>query len=282
MKKILSLSSSLFREYDMIGALIRMEEDKLIDNIDIYAGVSTSSVIALLLAIGCSVKDIANFIITEKIYVDPTCLFSVNNIEENENLIEIKIKLMTFVEEKCGFIPSIFQLYLLNQKFFVTTAVDKNTNSIVYISPATTPNTSCIDAVIFSMKIPFIYQQEECLDIYKHLHDSSIYIPMIIDYFKFDDNSYNIIGLSPNYETKKPVSNIKINLENILLTYLNHTLQTIIKKSNKYCTHYQYNVPYFNTYESIDKFIPRSIINGYETIKKSKLVYKKEKFKETF
>jgi hypothetical protein len=282
MKKILSLSSSLFREYEMIGALIKMEEDNLIDNVDIYAGVSTSSIIALLLAIGCTTKDIANFIITEKIYIDPTYLFSINSIEENENLIEIKIKLMNFVEEKCGFVPSICQLYLLNQKYFVTAAIDKNTNNIVYISPSTTPNTSCVDAVIFSMKIPYIYQQEEFLDIYKHLHDSTINIPMIIDFFKKKNNPYEIISLSPFYETHYPVSNMKINLENILLNYLNHNLQTIIKKSNHYCTHYQYNVSYFKSYESIDKFIPRSIINGYMSVKKSKLLYKKEKFKEMY
>jgi hypothetical protein len=71
-------------------------------------------------------------------------------------------------------------------------------------------------------------------------------------------------------------------LENILLNYLNHNLQTIIKKSNHYCTHYQYNVSYFKSYESIDKFIPRSIINGYMSVKKSKLLYKKEKFKEMY
>lgn len=131
-----SIGSNVYLE---VGALTRLE--RVVSNVDIIVGASTSSIIAVLLA----------------------CLYTPDEVKQSlvrtsvvEQLSELESIMVHLVKCKIGFVPTFEQLYRATgiDLILTTTNLTKMENEV--LSKRTTPNLDIIDALVMATHLPFI------------------------------------------------------------------------------------------------------------------------------
>ena len=174
----------------MLGALHELEYRQCLSEVQSYIGVSVGSIIALLLCCGYSIAEILSVassfnIMTDwveylkeetiPLYSPPGVVHSnpvnthTTRINVKDKLLEMKTnmgifsenilggKLESLVVKKIGFSPSISQMYDLIGKKFGTVTFNTTKGIPEYITIDTSPDMTCIAAVIRSCAIPFLF-----------------------------------------------------------------------------------------------------------------------------
>jgi predicted acylesterase/phospholipase RssA len=188
-----------------LGFLSPLEDSGLIDQIDTFCGVSIGSVICLLLLIGYKVREIVGGAITFDIFKDFEDIKNLNLTEmiQNRGLISnepARKHLTKLVIDKLGIVPNLKNLYLMTGKSFISVALNATDDMCQIMDMNNNPDLSCINAVLFSMNIPYMF--------YQIIYKSKIYVdgalanPYPVDYF--DDGRTNILGI---YMTNKSKNN---------------------------------------------------------------------------
>ena len=88
--------------------------------------------------------------------------FDFNGILEHRGLISnepVRKRLTELVVDKFGSLPNLYQLYMQTGKALTTVTLNATDKISVYMNPFTHGDVSCVDAVLYSMNIPFLFYQ---------------------------------------------------------------------------------------------------------------------------
>lgn len=154
----------------ILGALKELEFSSLLSEIKRYIGVSVGSIICLLLICKYSVNEILYETINiPNFFYDFIHLLNLKDLGkiikesvENRGLINNKIlfeKLESMVTKKYGFVPTLKQLFSITKEELICVALDISKDKTEYISHENFPDLNCIQAVMASINIPFVFQK---------------------------------------------------------------------------------------------------------------------------
>lgn len=113
-----------------LGSLMVMEEKEQLNNLEVFIGIRTGFILALLLSLKYKIKEIIDFFIIEEVEQ-----FSfLENFTRYELINEIKIekKLKDMILEKLGCIPTMENFYFMTGKKLITYVIDKE-KRILYL-----------------------------------------------------------------------------------------------------------------------------------------------------
>lgn len=198
----LVLSGGGIRGIAMLGSLTVLEEHKCLDKIKIYAGTSIGALIASLLSIGYSAKDLCKEMwdvdINTLKHVDVWNFFNNFGLDTGKKIIEI---LEIFFKKKNIKINITFEdLYNEFGKILIVTGTLINEHKLEVFSYKTHPKCKIIDAVRISTSIPFLFASPKyennyysdggildnypisCLSEYTSDHDHILGVKLIHDF----------------------------------------------------------------------------------------------------
>ena len=219
-------SSNITWTLTVLGFLSPLEDNGLLYKVDTYCGVSVGAIISLLIIAGYKIREIVgetckSHIFDKKTNSSPTSYQS--NEPSRQRLIEL-------ILNKLGSVPTLYELYMKTGKALITTTLNITDEITQYMGPFTHPNMSCIDAVMYSRNIPFLYYQ--LMDGQGKIYvDGALGNPYPVDYF--DDGKTNILGLY----IKKPYSTIFDKRTDYELCILDQRIRDNISKSSNCCYH---------------------------------------------
>lgn len=222
----------------ILGFLSPIEDYGILQYIDTYCGVSIGAVISLLIIVGYKIREI----VAEASKIDffkDLLNIDINTIINQKGLMSnqpAREKLKNLVLKKLGCIPTLYDLYMKTGKSLITTTLNATDEVTEYMGPFTHPTISCIDAVMYSMNIPFIYYQ--LLDNRgKTYVDGALANPYPVDYF--DNGNIQILGifLKTSYFCNKGDMSITNYLYKLLESSMNQRRIDIINTSSDCCHH---------------------------------------------
>ena len=176
-----------------LGFLVPLEDIGTLTEIKIFCGVSVGAIVCLLLICGYSVREIIKEAVLLDIFKELDS-FDLSCILENKGLISnemIKRALTNLVFEKFGVVPSLKGLQTLTGKSLITSVLNVTDEECLMMNPVDNPDVSCVDAVLYSSNIPFVFYQlthEE-----KICADGILSNPYPVDYL--DNNERKILGI---------------------------------------------------------------------------------------
>ncbi len=204
--------------YYELGALIYLETGKFLKNIKYCACCSIGAIICLLWIVGYSFKSSIEKMKEKDTFdvlgdISISTIFSRSGIFSNKGLKDF---ITDLVNKKIGYIPNLYNLYLISGIELCIIATNLNRKKHEHrFTYKTDPDLSCVEAVLLSTCMPFILPRLE----YKgeSIIDGALSNPYPIDVY--DDNKKIILGIYVDEQsyTKK----IKNNFE-----YLNQIVNT--------------------------------------------------------
>lgn len=237
--RVLVLGSGGYKGFSIMGFLVPLDDEKILSKIDTYCGVSVGSLISLLLAIGYSPREIIIHIIDLDLFKN--CDISIVNIIEYSGLMSnnvLREKISRLVVQKLGTIPSLYDLYLMTGKSYISTTFNVTDSKCEMMGPFTHPTVSCVDATLYSMNIPFIF--------YQLIHDNKTYVDGAlansypVDYF--DNGETNILGVYINTITNSNESSFTDYFGKILQSMLDQKRLSVLSTTSECCRHIKLDV----------------------------------------
>ncbi len=180
----------------MLGALAYLSETNniSIETIDIFSGTSIGASICLLLICGYTPLEIFQYICDEDELVSPEEL-DIWKVIEHMGLMTLDSfasKIKKWVSQKIGHIPTLLELRKITGKTLIVSVANITKLKGEYYSHQTEPHLNCVDAVIMSCNIPFIFQRLKYKDSYIIDGGATDNLPLSI----VDDGVRNILALS--------------------------------------------------------------------------------------
>lgn len=268
---VLVISSGGIKGFIYLGALIILEREGLLKDIRDYCGISVGSMISLLLIAGYSPEEI----IREAADTDILDIghFDIRNSIKNIGLISnehIRDKLVVLMSNKFGFVPTLSQLYNATGLTYTSVTMNLDKNITEYISWKTYPELSCVDAVLLSINIPFVFYKIECQG--NTYIDGAFGNPYPLNIYDNGDNDILGMVIFP------PDVNIKHDLilyaDRIIHSAIDQMKRMVIDTSSNMCRHMMF----------IDNFLNPANIRIDGKKKSAMIIYgfrEGEKFVET-
>ncbi|CAK7994926.1 Patatin phospholipase [uncultured virus] len=163
----LTLGSGAIKGYYILGALHVMHVNGMLIHVKGYSGVSVGSMISLLMISGFTPIDIATMAYNTRIF---DADFTFDNLKkiiaeagEKMGIISdqpIRNFLKSALEKKYSNIPTLKSLYEITGIDFYSITYNQSTMKTVYLSHLTHPDMCCIDAVLLSINIPFLFHKK--------------------------------------------------------------------------------------------------------------------------
>lgn len=235
--RVLVCGSGGIKGLSLLGFLTTIEDIGLLERVDTYCGVSVGAVISLLLTVGYKVREIINI----AVFLDILNVFTSFHFQStlvNKGLISnkpVRDILNKIIIDKVGEIPTLSQLYSRTGLSLITVTLNVTTDQCEYMTPFTYPDIPCVDAVLCSMNLPFIFYQM----VYNNNNyvDGGLANPYPIDYF--DDEQTNILGIYMEPVFEETSGNLPISLyySKLMYSIMAHRRNHIIEKSSHHCKH---------------------------------------------
>lgn len=197
MKNTLALGSGGIKGFSYIGLCKVLEHKGLLVNVGCYIGCSIGSIITMGLVCGCSPSEL----LTEFLNKDFEEMMQRGSIEEMISKVGVfdkgilKSFITSFVEKKLNIVDSdqltFEELYEITDKEFYCLTANVDNYSVKVYGPKITPQEKCIDAIVSSCSIPFVFQGTE-----------------IPEGFLVDGALMDPIGLKVAYQYSEPGSTI--------------------------------------------------------------------------
>lgn len=154
---VLLIGSGGFRGFHYLGFITALEKSNHLVNVNTYIGVSIGSIISLLLLCGYSSQQIIEI----GMDTSPFSLWSgITMAFEGKGLLDTN-KLRSIIEPlvvaKLGSVPTLNELITKIGKSLITVSYNIDTRSTQFNDYTTSPNKSCIDAVLESSSIPLVF-----------------------------------------------------------------------------------------------------------------------------
>lgn len=236
MIKNLILSGGSTKALSILGVFEYLDEHKLLDETITFVGTSAGSIIAFLMVVGFSIKEMKKYVI-EELLTSSICSLSLEEIldlgilssyglDSGNNFMNFLKKTLymkyqqhdiTFSEltKRCG-------------KNLVVCAANITTEETEYLSVDTTPDLSVLLAIRMSISIPLIFSPIEYNDCY--YVDGGIYESFPISYInQFKDPLKDTLGINICY----PISNtLQASKKPSFFDYISQLMNTIVTKAN--------------------------------------------------
>jgi len=198
--EVLVIGPGGMKVFLQLGALLELERRDVLENVSVFAGCSIGALVGLLLVSGYTTIEIINDVFNEDIFSYLLDKFDFEKIYQSTGLIDptgIKNKLSQKLTKRFGFVPNLQQLHLITGKKFYSVTYNLTKDRVEFFSHETTPECSCVDAVLMSMNIPGIFYQMK----YKgdYYIDGAFGNPYPVDLF--DDGRTLILGVSVDSES---------------------------------------------------------------------------------
>jgi len=219
----------------ILGCLVPLEDNGILSNIDTYCGVSIGAIISLLLVIGYNVRSIVSHAADLAIFKDLFCIDLKKSLKHKGLMSNepARQKLSQFVLNKLGSIPNLYDLYMMTGKSLITVALNVTDEVTEYFTPFTCPTLSCIDAVMYSMNVPFIYYQ--LIDSRgKTMIDGAFANPYPVDYV--DNKMTDVLGIYIKTIYNQPINTLDY-LHKLLESTLIQRRKMAIDQSSPRCKH---------------------------------------------
>ena len=246
--KVLVIGPGGIKGLMALGFLTVLDDHNWLSNINTYCGVSVGAIISLLLVVGYRPRKIITELLLMDIFKHET--FDIHALWNHKGLLSnepVRKKLIELVKNIFGIVPTLHELYLLTGKSLITTTLNATDEICMMFDQHTQPNISCVDAVMFSMNIPFIF--------YQLVHQGKIYIDGAlanaypVDYV--DNNNERILGIymrtscQTTPTIKRIIEPIEPNNEISFVQYAHKMVQfildqqrnSVIKHSSDKCMH---------------------------------------------
>lgn len=228
-KKILVLSGGGIKGISFIGALHALDELNILQNITTYAGTSVGSVIAFLIIIGYSPKDLFEFI---KIFdfgklkaISVSLLLESYGLDSGDKLVKMLNNFMIKKNIKTNI--TFEELYELTKKEFYITSVNISNRKVEYFSHKTHPSVEVVQSVRMSISIPFVFTPvhfNNCIYVDGGCIDN---FPMSL----FAENRNELLGICAleTLSAKNTVSSISEYAIGVIYSLINGITETTIK-----------------------------------------------------
>lgn len=222
----------------VLGFLTPLEDAKLLRAVDTYCGVSIGAIICLLLAAGYSIREIVGEAVTLDIFKDISGFnwreaMSHRGVLSNE---PVQHRLCNLLVLKFGHVPTLHELYEVTHNSFIAVTYNVTNSICAMMGPQTHPDVSCVDAVLCSMNIPFVFYQLIYQD--KTYIDGAFGNPYPVDYF--DNGSTDILGIyikDPDTAYENPELPVQVYFSKIIHALMERTRNKIIHDSSEHCKH---------------------------------------------
>ena len=252
-----------------LGSLSYFEEVNFIDDVHTVIGCSVGSIIGLLLVVGYTVLEIISEAADTDLFHDISSL-NLKEIRDNIGLLNnthVRKKLEVLLRRKFGMVPTLRQLHMATGIRFCVVSFNLSRGEPAYLTAETEPDLSCVDAVMLSSNIPFLF--------YRLKYKGATYIdgafgnPYPIDVY--DNGENNVLGMyicSNDEHTPEDDGNWWY-LNMVVHCSMHEIRRLIIDKSSDRCKHMPLNAPQSDfpgiVYKAADK--GRMISIGYQTAK---------------
>lgn len=176
-----------------LGFLSPLEQNGILNHVDTFCGVSVGAILSLLMISGYEIREIIGEATSLNLFQQLDTL-NIRQMIENKGVISnepIRRRLSELMLLKFGSIPTLHGLYMFTGRSLITVTLNATDEECVMMGPTTHPSVSCVDAVMFSMNIPFVFYQLIYLG--KTYVDGALGNPYPVDYF--DDGRTNILGI---------------------------------------------------------------------------------------
>ena len=244
--RVLVMGPGGIKGLKILGFLCVMEDEGVLEKLDTYCGVSIGAVIALLLVCGYKIREIVEEAVNMDIFresgmSDIATMMKHQGFMSNE---PARKTLSQLVMRKCGTVPTLRGLYMMTGSSLSVITLNATDEICVTLSPFSHPNVSCVDAVMFSMNIPFVF--------YQLVHNGKTYVdgalgnPYPVDYF--DDGNTEILGIyirNRNNISRQPTQagprdellSISSYFSRIMYSLVDHRRNSIIQQCSNKCKH---------------------------------------------
>ena len=228
------------RGYLQLGALLYLEKNNYLNNIKRVVGCSIGALIGLFFVIGFNILDLILMDFKFKFF-EQTLLSSINEIQRLVGLTnhkKFKEEINDKILKMLGVIPTLEGLYKYTMIEFYVCTYNLTKNRIEYISHHTHPDMSCVDAVILSSNVPFIFQELTMNgDTYI---DGALANPYPIE--EFDDEKNDILGIIIRDDDEHQLESNDLNKIGIYMTKVSKVgmielEKRIIDKCSNRCKH---------------------------------------------
>jgi len=162
--EVLVVGPGGIKAFYILGALRRLEEERKLENINTYFGVSAGSILCYMHILGYTFEEMFNVgMVSNFIDVSKTDL----NLEKtirNQGLIsqeKIELLLREKTIEKIGEIPTFERLYQLKKKKLVVVSTRLDRTEPYYFSLEQTPGEEVIRTLMNSIRIPFLFYKNQ-------------------------------------------------------------------------------------------------------------------------
>lgn len=225
----------------LLGALIYFERIDLLSEVKHWIGCSVGSIISLLKIIGMSsLEIIINFssmgLFNDVKAVDTLSILSGYGLVDHD---VIRNKLQNLLIEKYGFVPTMEQLYTLTGLEFtvITTEIEKESICLP-INRHNFSDLSCIEAVIRSSSIPYIFKRLKDENNITYI-DGAFTNPYPINLV--DDGETSILGINIDTNPGEDDDSHLWYLKTIGYSSINQLRRNIIANSSEMCKHFNLN-----------------------------------------
>ncbi len=226
-----------------LGALLIFEKERFLTSIRNYVGVSVGAIISVLLVAGYSVTEIITDAMDVNLFQDISSI-NLNEIKDNVGLLSnraVKEKLVTLLENKFGFVPTLHQFYMATGLTLTCVSLNLDDERTEYISWETEPTISAVDAVLLSMNIPLLF--------YQLRYKGNLYIdgafgnPYPVD--EYDDGKTNILGICiTELKENSSVDLTKVRyIYKILVSAITQNRKRIRSSTSERCKHLELTSP---------------------------------------
>lgn len=143
----------------LIGALMYLDQQKVLSNVMNYVGTSVGSIITLLLVMDMSPFEIYQYLLDND-FSKEFQVFNIDNILNYNCLFSNKLLIDNFekiIISKLGFVPTLAELYELTKKKWTAVTFNYTKHKIEYISYETHPDLPCSIAAAASSCIPLFF-----------------------------------------------------------------------------------------------------------------------------
>ncbi|MEO6066740.1 MAG: patatin-like phospholipase family protein [Gemmatimonadales bacterium] len=225
-----------------LGFLSPIEDSGVLEFVDSYCGVSVGSLICLLIICGYPIREIVGEAVKMDIFKEVGS-FDFRSVMENKGFISsepVRKRLTQLVINKFGNIPTLYGLYMMTGKAFISVTLNATDETCVMLNPFDNQNMSCVDATMFSMNVPFVF--------YQLVHNGKTYVdgalanPYPVDYF--DDGETNILGIY--MKTTQPKNNPTPHSSGIILQRVEESAKIPIGSYYSRMIHSLFDHRYYN------------------------------------
>lgn len=219
----------------VLGFLTALEDANFLSEVTTFCGVSVGAMISLLLISGYTIREV----ITNAVLLDffsEIENFSLDSSLERMGLISsepFKKVLSDLVFSKFHVIPTLKGLQTFTGKTLVTTTLNVTDEEPLMLNPVEHPEVSCVDAVMFSLNIPFVFYQLKYED--KICVDGALANPYPVDYL--DNRETRVLGVYLKTASSPEVNSTMSYYQKMLNSVMEQRRRSIIQHSSDKCVH---------------------------------------------